>query len=184
MADAPPSYFDALAPTASGKPSANVQPSAPTTAHFGHNITLSNNIFSRRSAGSSGGVLRSAGPPDQTYYASFNLTGNILDASDTATIFTSINPNEYGTSVFDLNLYWRNHRWIVFPGNQSFWAWREHGVPGGSRPQDRHSRIADPHFVDADGGDFRLEPFSPAFKLGFAQIDFEAVGPRREKSLA
>ena len=44
-----------------------------------------------------------------------------------------------------------------------------------------HSVWADPLFVDAAKNDWRLKPDSPALKMGFEQIDFSAVGPRKEK---
>ncbi len=43
---------------------------------------------------------------------------------------------------------------------------------------DQHSVVADPLFIDAENGDFRLKPDSPALKLGFEQIDIRNVGPR------
>ncbi|MHC4798401.1 MAG: right-handed parallel beta-helix repeat-containing protein, partial [Planctomycetota bacterium] len=39
---------------------------------------------------------------------------------------------------------------------------------------------ADPHFVDAASGDFRLKDDSPAFKLGFKKIPFEQIGLVKE----
>ena len=41
---------------------------------------------------------------------------------------------------------------------------------------DKHSVVADPLFVDPDGGDFRLRAESPALKLGFRSIDVERIG--------
>lgn len=41
---------------------------------------------------------------------------------------------------------------------------------------DKHSAIADPLFVDPAGGDYRLQPESPAFKLGFKPIPIEHIG--------
>ncbi|MBN2450814.1 MAG: right-handed parallel beta-helix repeat-containing protein [Lentisphaeria bacterium] len=55
----------------------------------------------------------------------------------------------------------------------SWEGWRELGV-------DRHSLWADPLFVDAPGGDFRLRPDSPALRLGFRPIPFERIGPYRD----
>ncbi|HPC49343.1 MAG TPA: right-handed parallel beta-helix repeat-containing protein [Kiritimatiellia bacterium] len=42
---------------------------------------------------------------------------------------------------------------------------------------DRDSVVADPQFVDAARGDFRLKPDSPALKLGFEPIAFDKIGP-------
>lgn len=41
---------------------------------------------------------------------------------------------------------------------------------------------ADPHFVDAASGDFRLKNDSPAFELGFKRIPFEQIGLVNESS--
>ena len=43
---------------------------------------------------------------------------------------------------------------------------------------DQHSLIADPKFVDWKNDDFRLQPDSPAFKLGFEAIPVEKIGIR------
>ncbi len=43
-----------------------------------------------------------------------------------------------------------------------------------------NSQFVDPLFVDVEKFDFRLKPESPAFDLGFRQIDMEGVGPRTE----
>jgi len=44
---------------------------------------------------------------------------------------------------------------------------------------DKHSLIADPKFVDWKHDDFRLQPDSPAFKLGFEAIPVEKIGIRK-----
>jgi len=50
--------------------------------------------------------------------------------------------------------------------------WRErHG-----RRHDQNSATADPRFVDFDRRDFRLRPDSPAYALGFEDIDHAAIG--------
>jgi hypothetical protein len=42
---------------------------------------------------------------------------------------------------------------------------------------DQHSEIADPRFVDLEHEDYRLQPDSPALKLGFQPIPVEQIGP-------
>lgn len=46
---------------------------------------------------------------------------------------------------------------------------------------DAHSLTVDPLFVDAENGDFRLNPNSPALKMGFVQFDMSKVGLRPTK---
>lgn len=46
---------------------------------------------------------------------------------------------------------------------------------------DRHSVIADPLFVDAEHGDYRLQPDSPALKLGFKPIPVDKIGPYEDE---
>lgn len=48
-------------------------------------------------------------------------------------------------------------------------AWQALGM-------DPNSRVADPQFVDAAQGDFRLQPESPAWALGFEAIPVERIG--------
>jgi parallel beta-helix repeat protein len=43
--------------------------------------------------------------------------------------------------------------------------------------QDVHSVVADPKFVDADKGDYRLAADSPAAKLGIVSLPLEKIGP-------
>ena len=44
------------------------------------------------------------------------------------------------------------------------------------RRHDHHSVTADPRFVDFERRDFRLRPDSPAYALGFEDIDYAAIG--------
>ena len=41
---------------------------------------------------------------------------------------------------------------------------------------EQHSVYADPQFVDFENNDFRLLPDSPAYGLGFRDIDISEVG--------
>jgi parallel beta-helix repeat protein len=46
---------------------------------------------------------------------------------------------------------------------------------------DVHSKVTDPLFRDAAHDDFRLEPSSPAFALGFQPIPVDKIGPYRDE---
>ena len=82
-------------------------------------------------------------------------------------------PDKWGNYdiVMDYNLYYDASggppNFLAF----DFEQWKKKGL-------DRNSLVADPLFVDPDKGDFRLQPESPAFKLGFRPIDLSHVGPR------
>ncbi len=77
---------------------------------------------------------------------------------------------------WDENLYWltggadqlRFYR-------RSFAEWQALGL-------DQHSMLADPQFVSADQHDFRLQPESPAFKVGFQALNFSRAGLYGEPS--
>ncbi len=49
---------------------------------------------------------------------------------------------------------------------------------------DVHSIIADPMFVDAEHGDYRLKPDSPARKQGFEPIPLDKIGPYEDDARA
>lgn len=81
---------------------------------------------------------------------------------------------------WDNNLYWHDGLEVkVFaPGNEPYSQWFRPLTFWQGLGFDRESRVADPQFVDAKRHDYRLKPTSPAFKLGFEQIDLSSVGPR------
>ena len=49
-----------------------------------------------------------------------------------------------------------------------------------TRGADKNSIVADPLFRDINNGDFRLMENSPAFKLGFKDIDMKSIGLTRD----
>lgn len=72
--------------------------------------------------------------------------------------------------TWDENLYWHTDgpdRLRFY--RRSFSEWQALGL-------DRHSRIADPQFVDAAGHNFDLRPASPALQLGFRPLELASVG--------
>ncbi len=70
----------------------------------------------------------------------------------------------------DNNCYWDvSGRDVAFVG-KSLPGWRK------ETGHDKKSIIADPMFVDAENFDFRLEPDSPALKMGFKPFDYSKAG--------
>jgi hypothetical protein len=77
-----------------------------------------------------------------------------------------------GLSECDHNLYFhQGSEKLKIAGvpDGSFEHWRDMGF-------DAHSLVADPLFVNPEGGDYRLKPESPAFRLGFKAIPTERIG--------
>ena len=71
---------------------------------------------------------------------------------------------------WDENLYWHTggpDRLRFY--RRTFAEWQALGL-------DRHSLVADPKFVDPAAHDFRLQPDSPALRLGFQPFDISRVG--------
>ncbi|MBT7162534.1 MAG: LamG domain-containing protein, partial [Victivallales bacterium] len=81
-------------------------------------------------------------------------------------------------AVFDRNLIWNGGSPVVVAMDpkhryESLDAWRQ------GSGHDRNSVVADPLFVDMAGDDYRLRPDSPAYGVGFKDINAELdkVGP-------
>jgi hypothetical protein len=70
----------------------------------------------------------------------------------------------------DNNLYFSIGKSVTFPGGLSLADWQK------TRSQDVHSVVADPLFVDAAKGDWRLKAESPARALGFTPFDYTQAG--------
>ena len=73
-------------------------------------------------------------------------------------------------SLCDENLYWQtgDKPALAFPLG-SLADWQKAGY-------DTHSVVADPQFVAPEHDDYRLQPSSPAFGLGFKAIPVEKIG--------
>ncbi len=69
-------------------------------------------------------------------------------------------------SAFGRNFYWRTDGVEIKLGNMAFAEWRAKG-------RDAHSQVADPQFVDAGRGDFRLkaDSFARQAHVGPPAID-------------
>jgi hypothetical protein len=70
----------------------------------------------------------------------------------------------------DRNLYWNRQGNVQFPGDRTLAQWQE------TTGHDRHSRVADPGFLDPDSDDYRLPTGSPALEIGFVPFDFSKAG--------
>ena len=151
--------------------------------HYAKEITVRNNIFA---LGRLQQLSRGRVEPHKSCYFENNVVyfkeGKLLDNSwrDKSYKFY-YNPNQPegrdAQSTFDMdwNLYYNPDESLdkVSFNGLSFAEWQKTG-------KDRNSLYADPMFENVGKYDFRLKKSSPAFKLGFEQIDTSEVGPRKK----
>ncbi len=135
--------------------------------HYGSSNVVRNNLlaFNRNHS-----VMRSRAEP----HLSFWFTNNVVIA-DSGTLLGSNwqgTPTNYlmaGNVWFDTRSA-TNAAAHRFAG-KTFEAWQKTG-------QDTGSLLADPLLKDPSRPQLGLKPESPAFKIGFKQIDMSTVGPR------
>ncbi|ANE45780.1 hypothetical protein SY83_05110 [Paenibacillus swuensis] len=109
--------------------------------------------------------------------------------SDSGHLYCFVNWSAYRFLLADRNVFWRNGEPCRIAGelpaepaginpvwgNEYTWqAWRE--LLGGK--YDARSLLGAPGFVNSQDGDYRLEASSPAYKLGWEDIDFTLFGPQ------
>ena len=133
-------------------------------AHHNRNITAQNNVF----------AFNRVSQVDRGGIGGFELTcrRNLICFLEGKAV-GSYGIGNCGRDVcaFDQNLYWNTSGKPVLFGTKTLSEWQELG-------QDKNSLMADPLFVDAAQGNFKLRPGSPAEKIGFESWDQSAIGPR------
>jgi len=129
--------------------------------HYGRENTVRNNIL----VNSREHQLQRTRNED---HISFFFEGNLVYWTTGPLLAGNWSDNHFR---LDRNLYWQAAGQPIDFAGKSLQEWQAAG-------QDQHSLIADPLFVDVEKHDFRLQPDSPALKLGFQPIDLSTVGPR------
>jgi hypothetical protein len=129
--------------------------------HYGRENIVRNNIFAFNRETQ---LMRSRTEP----HVSFTFENNIVYFDDGRLLGHNWKGDGFR---MDRNVYWDTRG---LTPRFSAWSWDEWRARG----KDLNSVIADPLFVNAASGDFRLRPESPALKLGFRPIDLREVGPR------
>jgi hypothetical protein len=134
--------------------------------HYGKENRIRNNIFA---FGRESQLMRSR----EEEHSSFTFERNIV-YFDSGDLLGSAWSNDH--FVCDYNLYF-DARPGAAPDALRFKGatlaeWRQRG-------HDAHSLIADPQFVAPKEYDFRLQPTSPAWVVGFKPIDLSDVGVRK-----
>jgi parallel beta-helix repeat protein len=127
--------------------------------HMGKNNVVRNNIFAFGKLSQLERTLKENFLEGQEY-ESFTLENNIIYWHEGDLLAGKWADGHY---VFNRNLYWhQSDRPIRFGG--LFWQqWQP-------RDRDTNSIVADPLFIDLERGDFRLQPNSPALKMGFKSL--------------
>lgn len=125
----------------------------------GYNNRVINNIFA---LGKEAQLTRSSGRDE----LSFEIKHNIIYWNNSWLLGGNWDGFNY---KLDNNLYWDVSGGPVEFGPYSLEQWRNKG-------QDHRSIVADPLFLNPTEGDFRLADNSPAYKIGFKQIDMNGIG--------
>ncbi len=127
--------------------------------HYGKENVIRNNIFAFSMTGQ---LQRSR----VEKHLAFTFSHNIV-YFNRGQLFSGTWDDPY--VKLDHNLYFNAAGAPVMFGKMDFAAWQASGKDAGSI-------IADPRFVDAEHFDFRLQPDSPAAKIGFKPFDFTKAG--------
>ena len=135
--------------------------SSPFHQHYGKDNIIQNNIFA---FGEESAIQRTKIEP----HCSFIFKNNIVYLEQGTILGGNF---QKPAAFFEKNLYYSPRRRCLDFGDRTFTEWKKLG-------QDKGSIIADPKFVNPKKWDFRLRKSSPAFKIGFKEIDFSKVGPR------
>lgn len=131
--------------------------------HYGRENVVRNNLFA---LGRDAQIQRSAVEP----HRSFTFERNVVYWREGKLLAGSWE----GDVALDHNLYGHAGGGEIRFGDLTWEQWRAQG-------RDLHSRIAGPLLVDPSKEDFRLQPGSPAWALGFEPLDLSGVGPRRRE---
>ncbi len=128
--------------------------------HYGKENVIRNNIF----AFATDQQIQSSRDED---FLGFTFERNIVYFNTGAT--ATGGAVRAGRVKFDNNLYWDTSERPLKFGNMDLAKWQAAGM-------DVNSIVADPKFVDPAGYDFRLQPDSPAGKIGFKPFDYTKAG--------
>lgn len=152
--------------------------------HAGLNVSAVNNVFFNVSvqpfAGSTDASCVVSGPQGHAPGFSALLRNNILaQPAGGSPVFYSTRDALWAPPDFvvasDANVFWAAGAEGVFPdgkgGETGLAGWRA------ATDQDAASAEADPRLADPEGGDFTVLPDSPAWGLGWQEIDLSNVGP-------
>lgn len=135
--------------------------------HYGKDNLIAHNVFAEAQ-------VQQVQRTRTEEHRSFRFERNVVYWSNESPLFGSNWRDD--NFLVDHNLYWNpKHPEIVFPGGLDLEQWRE------QRGHDLRSVVADPRFVDPEGGDWRLAEDSPARGFGLSW-DHTKAGARRSEA--
>ena len=113
--------------------------------------------------------------PDGTIMSGNILTHNLICYQNPAAKLYAWRNVSFAHNLFDSNLIWHVGLPLLtslkdVSTNEQWKAWQKLG-------NDVHSLVTDPLFGNLAGDDYRLQPNSPAFRIGFKAIAIEQIGP-------
>ncbi len=129
--------------------------------HYGRENIIRNNIFVNAKQGQ---IIRTR----MEEHISFTFERNIVYWTEGPLLGSNWKDDKY---VLDYNCYFNTAGEPVMFKEWTFEEWQARG-------QDTHSVIADPMFTDPASHDYSLKAGSPAYDIGFLDIDLSTVGPR------
>jgi hypothetical protein len=145
--------------------------------YYDRNITVTNNIFVDAEW-----CHINFGNPQHLSHENIRIIGNVMYCTKMKGHLFSVFgkrslpvASDYNVIFSAVNCVLNNPVIEKLEGVTTFDEWRELGL-------DEHTITANPSFVDLAHNDYTLKPNSPAFKLGFRQIDFSNVGLRGRNS--
>lgn len=127
--------------------------------HYGRDNIIRNNIFA---FGEEAQIQRSRSEE----HLSFSYQNNIVYFNSGSLLYGQWNKPKVR---MEQNVYWDAAKRPIDFGGGDFASWQKQGY-------DRGSKVADPLFVNAPAGDFRLKPGSPALAVGFKPFDPTRAG--------
>ena len=137
------------------------------------NVTVTNNIF----VGSEQYQIN-FGNPEHLSHENIRIVGNVIYCTSTRGRLFTVHGKRSLPLVSNYNVIFSGIGCVLndpvitrLDGIDSFTDWRSLGL-------DADTITADPGFADSGGNDFSLTEGSPAFDLGFKQLDFSNVGLR------
>jgi len=125
--------------------------------HYGKENLIRNNIFAFGGEFQLHRDRRDRQYARQDNFISFRFINNIVYWQDGRFSTNSAEDLRY-KAVFERNIYWKVNQPDFLIAYIPWSQWHAN---------DPHSQVVDPLFINPDRGDFRLQPHSPAYQLGF-----------------